>query len=483
VSAVAVADDAAAVAAFEADLVASATGTVGLDGGTATAAPSPRRAAALHTLAASSPAALAWLAAASGVDLTSRPPARLGGHGVARTHGPPGGAPVGAAVMGGMAKKLEAESEAGWAQLRTGVKVVGLLVAGADGSERVVMQGDSEPAPARVVGVAVQEAGGGAPPSPQPPPTTTIRCTAVVLATGGFGASPALLAAHAPAAAGLPTTNGPWAAGEGVDLGAAAGGAVADMGLVQVHPTAFLPAGSGGSGGGASAFLAPERLRGVGGILLNARGERFADELARRDVLAAAVRAQPGRAGGGGGDESGGDSDGGESGGDGDGAGQAWLVLSQAAAATYGEGAIGFYEAKGLMTRVDGGLAGLARALGVSEAAVSSAISDHDAAVAAGSPDAVGRTSHAAGAVGVVGPFHVGRVGPAVHYTMGGLATDIDGRVVAAGDSGGGVVPGLFAAGEVTGGVHGANRLGGCSLLECVVFGRAAGRAAVGEVE
>ena len=68
--------------------------------------------------------------------------------------------------------------------------------------------------------------------------------------------------------------------------------------------------------------------------------------------------------------------------------------------------------------------------------------------------------------------FHVAVMTPVLHYTMGGLEIDSEGRVLA---SGGAPLPGLFAAGEVAGGVHGANRLGGSSLLGCVVFGRVAG--------
>lgn len=64
---------------------------------------------------------------------------------------------------------------------------------------------------------------------------------------------------------------------------------------------------------------------------------------------------------------------------------------------------------------------------------------------------------------------------PVLHYTMGGLEIDAEGRVLA---SGGTPLSGLFAAGEVAGGVHGANRLGGSSLLGCVVFGRVAGDSA-----
>jgi succinate dehydrogenase/fumarate reductase flavoprotein subunit len=64
---------------------------------------------------------------------------------------------------------------------------------------------------------------------------------------------------------------------------------------------------------------------------------------------------------------------------------------------------------------------------------------------------------------------------PVLHYTMGGLEIDSEGRVLASGST---PLPGLFAAGEVAGGVHGANRLGGSSLLGCVVFGRVAGDSA-----
>ena len=65
--------------------------------------------------------------------------------------------------------------------------------------------------------------------------------------------------------------------------------------------------------------------------------------------------------------------------------------------------------------------------------------------------------------------FHVAIMTPVLHYTMGGLEIDPESRVL---DKTGKPIPGLFAAGEVAGGVHGANRLGGSSLLGCVVFGR-----------
>jgi succinate dehydrogenase/fumarate reductase flavoprotein subunit len=68
--------------------------------------------------------------------------------------------------------------------------------------------------------------------------------------------------------------------------------------------------------------------------------------------------------------------------------------------------------------------------------------------------------------------FHVAQVCTVVHYTMGGLAINNESQVTS---EAGHPVPGLYAAGEVAGGIHGRNRLGGNSLLDCVVFGRVAG--------
>merc|ERR1719433_736812 len=72
-------------------------------------------------------------------------------------------------------------------------------------------------------------------------------------------------------------------------------------------------------------------------------------------------------------------------------------------------------------------------------------------------------------------PFYVAIITPVIHYCMGGLEIDTDSAVLGPGNK---AIPGLYCAGEVAGGVHGNNRLGGSSLLDCVVFGRVAGRAA-----
>merc|ERR1712188_228682 len=70
--------------------------------------------------------------------------------------------------------------------------------------------------------------------------------------------------------------------------------------------------------------------------------------------------------------------------------------------------------------------------------------------------------------------FYVAIITPVIHYCMGGLEVTADAEVIGQR----GVIPGLYAAGEIAGGIHGNNRLGGNSLLDCVVYGRVAGKAA-----
>jgi succinate dehydrogenase/fumarate reductase flavoprotein subunit len=107
-------------------------------------------------------------------------------------------------------------------------------------------------------------------------------------------------------------------------------------------------------------------------------------------------------------------------------------------------------------------------------------LQEYNNLVEAGQPDAFGK-QHYPGKVFMGAPIYVGTITPVVHYTMGGLAIDEVGRVLREG-GGGEVVPGLYAAGEVSGGLHGRNRLGGNSLLECVVFGRLAGQQVAAQV-
>ena len=91
----------------------------------------------------------------------------------------------------------------------------------------------------------------------------------------------------------------------------------------------------------------------------------------------------------------------------------------------------------------------------------------------AGTPDEFGRTLYKTPID--TAPFYAAARVPTVHHTMGGVRINVNAQVL---DENGNVIPGLYAAGEVTGGIHGSNRLGGNALTDTVVFGRIAGESA-----
>ena len=189
-------------------------------------------------------------------------------------------------------------------------------------------------------------------------------------------------------------------------------------------------------------FLAPEKLRGCGGLLLDAGDRRFVDELATRDVVAAAMMAVPGRV--------------------------AWLLLGSEGAHTFGEGTLGFYASKGLVAKVDNAAAAAAH-MGVQPDVLVEQLSAYNEAAAAAAADTAKQQPKAGyditgkrffpGSVALDAPMWLARVTPVTHYTMGGLAVGPDAAVLSAAD--GAPLPHIWAAGEAAGGLHGANRLGG----------------------
>merc|ERR1711939_384460 len=218
-------------------------------------------------------------------------------------------------------------------------------------------------------------------------------------------------------------------------------------------------------------FLAAEALRGVGGIVIDANGRRFANELGRRDYVT----------------------------------GEMWknkppfrLCLNKAAQ----EEIIWHckhYTGRGVMKFYPDGKA-LAADMGVPLQVLVDTHEQHYQAALKTEKDPDGGSypaypsgkswDEASGPTGsgkkffhniipgsavATQPFYVAIITPVIHYCMGGLVTSVDGECVT---KGGKVLPGLYVAGEAAGGVHGNNRLGGNSLLDCVVFGRVAGRAA-----
>lgn len=262
----------------------------------------------------------------------------------------------------------------------------------------------------------------------------------VVFATGGFaGDAHGLLAKYRPDLAGYPSTNDPR---EGTQsLLTEIGAQLLDMDLVQVHPTGFVDPKAPAS---PLKFLAAEVLRGEGGLLLM-DGKRFVNEMETRQHITGAITKHQPEAG----DV------------------KQWDVSVVLDEGTYhaAETHLGFYLWKGLMRKTTVGELG----------DVLSTIQEYADAASGRAIDRFGRTAFGHWSLDKVEPesvVYVGKVTPVVHFTMGGVLISEKSEVL---DREGRVIPGVWAAGEVTGGIHGENRLGGSSLLECVVFGRIAG--------
>ena len=275
------------------------------------------------------------------------------------------------------------------------------------------------------VGIAATDKNGAA---------VTVNAKAVILATGGFGANLDMVVEYKPDLAGFMTTNAPGAQGQGIDMAVAIGAGTVDMDQIQIHPTVEAN----------TAALITEGLRGDGAILVNAEGNRFTDEVGTRDVVSAAEIAQTGS--------------------------YSWLVIDQAMADA--SSVIQGYINNGY-TVTGETYEELAEAMGVDAAAFAATMDKWNAAVAAGVDEEFGRTSFANPLD--TAPYYAIKVTAGIHHTMGGLTINPQTQVLA-GD--GTVIDGLYAAGEVTGGVHGGNRLGGNAVADFVVFGRIAGEQA-----
>merc|ERR1712070_1271261 len=290
----------------------------------------------------------------------------------------------------------------------------------------------------------------------------------VVFASGGFGAdfgSDSLLAMYRPDLLHLPTTNGEHCTGDAIKMGESIGAATIDLEWVQVHSTGLVKPDDPDA---KVKFLAAEALRGVGGIVLDAHGNRFANELGRRDYVT----------------------------------GEMWknkppfrLCLNKAASDEI-MWHCKHYTGRGVMKYYASG-ADLAKDMGVPLQTLVDTHQQHYEAAkkmekdpdggswpaypsgkswdAASGPTGSGKKFYhniIPGSAVAKEPFYVAIITPVIHYCMGGLQTTVLGECVKNGKA----LPGLYVAGEAAGGVHGNNRLGGNSLLDCVVFGRVAGR-------
>lgn len=276
----------------------------------------------------------------------------------------------------------------------------------------------------------------------------------VVLATGGYAADfgeDSLLKKHRPDTFNLSSTNGTHATGDGHKMLMAIGANDIDMDKVQVHPTGLVDPKDPES---KWKFLAAEALRGEGGILLNSDGKRFCDDLGHRDYVSGKMWEEKEKG--------------------------KWpirLVLNSKASNVL-DFHTRHYSGRGLMKKMTG--AELAKDIGISEEQLSKNFNEYNAIAQAyteGKKDADtwGKKYYHNMPVEINDTFHVALMEPVLHFTMGGIEINDKAQVLNHEQQ---PFEALFACGELAGGVHGANRLGGSSLLGCVVYGRVAGASA-----
>ena len=265
----------------------------------------------------------------------------------------------------------------------------------------------------------------------------TINAKSVVIATGGFGANAEMVEKYKPELKGFATTNAEGAQGQGIDMATAVGAATVDMDQIQIHPTVHIEEDG-------NAHLITEGLRGDGAILVNAEGKRFYDEVSTRDKVSAAIIAQPEKS--------------------------AWLVVDQS---MVDKSAVIAGYIKSGYTVTGATYEELAKGMGVDEATFVNTMNTWNQAVEAKSDTEFNRTSFANPLTAA--PYYAIKITPAVHHTMGGIVINPKAEVL---NEKGEAISGLYAAGEVTGGVHGANRLGGNAVADFVVFGRISGQSA-----
>ena len=267
----------------------------------------------------------------------------------------------------------------------------------------------------------------------------TINTKSVVVASGGFAGNSEMVISYKSDLEGFASTNAATITGDGIKMAEAVGAALVDMEQIQIHPTVEFN----------SAALITEGLRGDGAILVNQDGKRFFDEVGTRDAVSAAEIAQPG--------------------------GYAYLVIDQKMVDA--SSVIAGYIKKGFTVQGES-YAELAEAIGCDAATLEETMNKWNEAVANKNDAEFGRTSFANPLD--TAPYYAIKVSPGVHHTMGGIKINTNTEVL---DKEGNVISNLFAAGEVTGGVHGANRLGGNAVADIVVFGRIAGQNAAKAAE
>lgn len=351
--------------------------------------------------------------------------AQLGGHSQPRTHRSSGKLPPGFEIVNALSKNLQnlEKENPDLVKILVNSKVVNIPLNNDKTQIQSVQYEDSE-------GKLI-----------------TIDTNNVVFCTGGFSFSTEMLKKYAPHLVDLPTTNGAQTTGDGQRILEALGANMIDMDQVQVHPTGFIDPNDRDNHW---KFLAAEALRALGGILISKKsGTRFFNELDTRDNVTAAVQKN---------------SDAKDP--------TVLLLMSEKVYEAY-KNNMDFYIFKKLVKKSTIEEIITEYKLPVTSEKLASELVTYSDETKTDVHGRALRINNFGTSVTFTTNVFVSEVTPVVHFTMGGAKINDKSQVLSSsGDKI--LLKGLYAAGEVSGGVHGANRLGGSSLLECVVFGRAA---------
>ena len=283
-----------------------------------------------------------------------------------------------------------------------------------------------------------------------------IYCDAIILTSGGYGhdfGDDGLLKELVPEYMNFPTTNGEQTIGSGVKLGRKIGAQLIDMKQVQIHPTGFVDPKNRYN---KKKFLAPELLRGVGGILINENGQRFCNELGTRDYVTEKVLQNCKKQ-------------------DTDEIDQyeSYLLMNQEMANEFGNNFYFYKDVQGFIEQ-HSNFSELSKNINIDYNNLEKTINSYNEAFEK-KLDEFNKTTFPY-KFNLNDTIYSMIITPSIHYTMGGLKINNKAEVL---DVNNKTIKGLFGAGEVTGGVHGGNRLGGNSLAECGVYGRISADSAV----
>ena len=263
--------------------------------------------------------------------------------------------------------------------------------------------------------------------------TRILNAKSVIVATGGFSANREMVVKYRPELDGFVTTNHKGATGSGIAMLQNIGADTVDLGEIQIHPTVEQT----------TSYLISESIRGGGAILVSQAGHRFYNEMETRDKVSAEIIALPEKS--------------------------AWIIFDDQVRSN--NKAADEYIAKGFVISAPTPHE-LAVKLNMDQETLQTTLGRYNQCVELQKDEDFGRTTAMRHPLNQ-GPYYAIRIAPGVHHTMGGVTINTDTAVLDAQKQ---VINGAWAAGEVVGGIHGANRIGGNAVADIIIFGILAGR-------